>query len=90
VKPPSPESTVEGIALELEQYLSSHPTAADTLAGIARWWIEHTEPPDLQLVEAALETLVRRGLVVRNALPDGNSFYASAARRASHLRPRIP
>ena len=71
---------IEGIARDLERYISLHPTAADTVGGIARWWLDCTEPPALSLVEAALDSLVRRGLLVRNPLPDGNLVYARSSR----------
>jgi hypothetical protein len=79
--PPAPE--VEVIARELERYVSLHPTAADTPGGIARWWLARHEKPALNHVEAALELLVGRGLLVRNPLPDGNFIYAGAARPAA-------
>lgn len=80
VYPAPPDPEVEGIARDLERYVSLHPTAADTLDGIARWWLARSEKPALKLVEAALELLARRGLLVRNPLPDGNFVYTSAAR----------
>ena len=55
-----------------------HPTAADTVDGIARWWLDGAEEPALKVVEAALEMLVHRGLLVRNPLPDGNFVYTRA------------
>lgn len=75
-KPPNLE--VEGIARDLERYVSLHPTAADTVDGIARWWLDRAEEPALTVVEAALDVLVHRGLLVRNPLPDGNFVYTRA------------
>jgi hypothetical protein len=77
VNPAPPECTVEDIARELEHYISLHPTAADTVGGIARWWLEL---PDLDRVDAAVDALVSRGLLNRHRLPDGNFIYASATR----------
>ena len=69
------DAEVEEIARELEKYVLLHPTAADTPAGIARWWLDRREQPALNRVEAALEKLVERGVLVRRLLPDGNSIY---------------
>ena len=73
-----PEAEVEGIARELEQYISLHPTAADTADGIARWWLDGPEQPALSSVEAALESLVTRGVLSRSVLPDRRAIYARA------------
>jgi hypothetical protein len=71
---------VEDIARELERYVDAHPAAADTVDGIARWWLARAVPPPLKDVEAALEALVRRGVVSRRLLPDRNTVYAGAPR----------
>jgi hypothetical protein len=82
-----PDAEVEGIARELENYVSLHPTAADTPEGIARWWLDRREQPALNHVEAALEQLVARGVLVKRLLPDGHSIYACAPRPASRRNP---
>jgi hypothetical protein len=74
--PPAPE--VEGIARELEQYISLHPTAADTVDGIARWWLGGTGQPAPGHVETALELLVARGVLGRSVLPDRRVIYSRA------------
>jgi hypothetical protein len=66
---------VEDIARELESYVERHPAAADTVAGIARWWLPPVQPP-LADVEAALDLLIHRGVLSRRALPDGHTLYA--------------
>jgi hypothetical protein len=78
----SNDGDVERIALEVERYVLCHPAAADTLDGIARWWLVRAVHPPLVLVEAALERLVRRGVLTRHQLPDGNCVYSRAARPA--------
>jgi hypothetical protein len=87
VNPTPPADEVEGIARDLERYVSLHPTAADTPDGIARWWLARSEKPALNLVEAALELLVGRGLLVRKPLPDGNFIYGGAQRPAPGRTP---
>jgi hypothetical protein len=71
---------VAEIARELERYVHAHPAAADTVGGIARWWLAGPMQPPLQQVETALDELLRRGVLVRRLLPDGNSVYARAPR----------
>jgi hypothetical protein len=77
VNQPKPDAEVEGIARELEQYVSLHPTAADTPDGIARWWLDRAEQPALSRVEAALEVLVARHVLARESLPDGRAVYSA-------------
>lgn len=79
----TPDAEVEEIARDLEQYVALHPTAADTVDGIARWWLDRPEQPSLSRVEAALESLASRGLLARAFLPDGRTVYS-----ARHARGR--
>ncbi len=76
------DAEIEGIARELEQYVSLYPTAADTPEGIARWWLDRSEQPALNLVEAALDLLIARGVLASRMLPDGKLIYACATRPA--------
>jgi hypothetical protein len=69
------EPDVDSLARELESYLASHPSAADTLECIARWWLDGAEQPSLSRVEAALDLLASRGVVARFPLPDGRFVY---------------
>ena len=81
------DAEVEGIARELEKYVSLHSTAADTPEGIARWWLDRREQPTLNSVEAALARLVERGVLVRRLLPDGHCVYACAPGSAFRRNP---
>lgn len=80
MKPTHIDAEVQGIAHELEHYISLHANAADTLEGIARWWLDRPEQPELSRVEAALALLVERGVLARRLLPDGKHIYACAPR----------
>ena len=53
-------------------YFDVHPKAMDTAEGIAGWWLL---PSGVQMVQAALESLERRGLVRRCGPPDTPLFY---------------
>jgi hypothetical protein len=72
------EPDVDSLARKLESYVASHPSAADTLECVARWWLEGTEQPSLRRVEAALDLLASRGIVARFPLPDGRFVYQRA------------
>lgn len=59
------EDRVSNVAQEIEHYLESHPQAADSLEGIASWWISRQRiRSELEVVRAALERLSYAGIVV--------------------------
>lgn len=61
--------TVDETAAWIRSYLTEHPRAADTAAGIQRWWLApHLGEVALINVELALAQLEREG-VVKNADP---------------------
>lgn len=61
---------------EIMQYLDKHPHAADSLEGVARWWLrrETTGRMDGGL-QAAMDQLVSKGLIAVSVLPDGTRIY---------------
>lgn len=62
-------------------YLRSNPRAADTVEGIAQWWLRRgATTPARTSVQAALELLVARGSVVCHVKTDGAAIYRAAAR----------
>jgi hypothetical protein len=69
--PPDP------VVLALLDYLLRHPQAADTLAGVARWWVG--DGYSLEQVRRALDHLVDGGALRRERLADGTDWYAGAA-----------
>ena len=77
------EDAVTAIADELRCYLVAHPGAADTAAGIRKWWLpgRFAEAPPHRIQEA-LGRLVSGGVVVPVALPDGRTLYAAPDRGA--------
>jgi len=64
--PETPNADVRAVAQALSDYLLQHPRAADTAAGIQRWWLlpSFGELP-LATVEAALAQLEEEGVVCR-------------------------
>jgi hypothetical protein len=65
-------------------YLDDHPTAMDTLDGIAEWWILRQQIDiEVRRISRVLDTLVNEGHLERHE-QDGVRFYRrhrSAARR---------
>jgi hypothetical protein len=63
-------------------YLARSPQAADTEQGIAQWWLPRmgVDVP-LADVRAALERLVRTGVMTCTSLPEGSVIYRAAAPR---------
>jgi len=59
-----PVLTVQQVAEWICQYLREHPRAADTAAGIQRWWLApHFGEVALSMVEQALEQLESEGVM---------------------------
>ena len=69
------------------RYLRAHPQAADTVAGIAEWWLPRHLPAEaVERVQAALDELVARGWVEKIVLVGGTVLYADRARHRFSLQ----
>jgi hypothetical protein len=67
---------IAAAAAAIRRYLCDYPMAADTLEGIARWWLSGNSANVLLTdVERAMEQLVTQGEVVRQTLRDGTVIY---------------
>lgn len=67
---------VDAVAESIHRYLREHPNAADTLEGVASWWLSGDADKEwLITVERAIEQLVTRGELVRQTLRDGTVIY---------------
>jgi hypothetical protein len=65
------------IAEEIKRYCIAHPGARDTIAGIA-WWVQLQRQADLHSsVAAAVQMLVRQGILERYEIRDGSELYGS-------------
>lgn len=73
--PPSDPSVLcQGIL----QYLRAHPEAADSLDGIAAWWLPRSNhPPTFEAVQEALALLVAERRIACLHLADGRTLYQS-------------
>jgi hypothetical protein len=75
---------VDAVAAWLRCYLLEHPNAADTLEGVAAWWLSgNPSGPWLATVQAAVDRLVAAGEAVKRILPDGTTIY-ERNKRAGH------
>jgi Fe2+ or Zn2+ uptake regulation protein len=58
------------------RYLKSHPDAADTSEGIAKWWLSAEQCVNAETVLAALARLEAQGLVHRRINADQHVVYS--------------
>jgi hypothetical protein len=71
-----PDAT-DPVVSELLAYLQQHPQAADSLAGVARWWVGDDSRFPVESVQRALDSLVDDGALRRERLADGTEWYAA-------------
>lgn len=73
-------------------YLDRHPGAADTLDGIAQWWLPRQRYVTARArIAVVLTRLVAAGVLQQRRLPDGTALYAlDASRRAVPPSQRFP
>jgi hypothetical protein len=65
--------TIDTIAQQITAYLAANPSAADTVEGIASWWLGQRASEER--VQDALDLLVDRQLVVCHRSSDGHLLY---------------
>ncbi len=58
------------------RYLDSHPDAADTAEGIAKWWLPAGWCADVRSVQLALTRMEAQGLVHRRIHTDRHVLYS--------------
>lgn len=76
--PETPSAEVRAVAQALRDYLLQHPRAADTAAGIQRWWLLPSFGElSLATVEAALAQLEEEGAVLRVDTAWGGPAWAA-------------
>jgi hypothetical protein len=76
-------ASLEAVADGIVAYLQTHPLAADSAEGVARWWVGGVgvrvgvrARVGVDVVEAALALLIERGLVRQVRLVDGTALYS--------------
>ena len=79
--PDSNEAEMIHIANEIKRYIKDYPNAADTLEGIAKWWLlRQRYEESVSLVQEALDYLVLESVVERKTNIGGDHVYFSAKR----------
>ena len=67
---------IDAIANAVLGYLDQHPDAADTVDGIAKWWLPEPWCVDPDSVQSALTRLEAQGAVLRRTLADHHVLYS--------------
>lgn len=69
-------SAVEAMAKDIGRYLTANPNAADTLEGVALWWLSgNVSEAYLADVHEALTRLINSGKAARRTMVDGTVIY---------------
>lgn len=67
------------MAGEIERYCIAHPDARDTAEGIS-WWVQMQRQEDIRnIVPAAIELLLERGILECSVSADGAELYGYRA-----------
>lgn len=75
------QAEIKKLADEIAAYLRDGEQIADTLEGIARWWIMRQRLQEGQRkVAQAMDYLCAQGLVTMRKLPDGVVLYTSSVK----------
>lgn len=75
----STEDKIKQVAQEILDYLQRNPNAADTLNGIANWWISKQRiKENVYVVEQALENLEQQGEIKKVEIKKDLFLYSSA------------
>lgn len=69
----------DNVALCILAYLRCRPRAADTVEGIANWWIAQQRLNEsVEEVQRSIETLKAQGLISERKGPDGRSIFTAS------------
>ena len=80
------DTNISEIADEIIRYLSAHQNAADSLEGVAQWWISRQRIQEsTEQVKKALDLLCEKGLVNATPLVGRNMIYSLNKEAVSKL-----
>jgi hypothetical protein len=72
------QQEIESLAEQIAEYIAQHANAADAIDGIMRWWLpDKTLGKTRERVQAALELLETKEVVVSSVHKDGHVIYAA-------------
>lgn len=72
----NPEVDLDALAGKILSYLETHGEAADTVEGIARWWIKRQRLEEAVVrVQCALDRLVIEARLQSRVTPSGRTLY---------------
>lgn len=70
------DAAIIAIAEELRHYIKTHPRAADSLEGVAKWWLARQRYEQaVEKVERALDYLVAQGDLSKHISSSGGAVY---------------
>ncbi len=70
------QTNVMEAAKTIERYLAVRPNAAETVEGVAKWWLSRQRHDEsIEIAQQALDYLESRGQVVRFHLAGGRVMY---------------
>lgn len=79
VIPEGQGQNIQSLAAEIVDYLRNRESTADTVDGIANWWLARQRlREEKRRVERALQYLDEKGLIEKRVLADGSVLYSSA------------
>lgn len=71
------ENKTSSLIEAITRYLEIHPNAADTLEGVARWWLPAAyKLKSINKVQAALDVLIEQGVIKRTKTADGKVIFS--------------
>ena len=83
-KNPSDLDPVKEIANEINQYLGTHPNAADNLEGVSNWWLSSQSSSDSNaVVKSVLQLLINQGEIEEVITGSGEVLYRRPKQEAS-------
>ena len=80
-------SEISRTLFDILAYLADHPKAADTIEGIAQWWLlEQRIRQQIPVIEKALGVLVEKGFVLEQSARNGRTRYRINQRKHTQIK----
>ena len=73
-----PRCKISTLVELIASYVGEHPNAADTVEGVARWWLpEKYKLEPINKVITALDSLIELGVMEKNKVADGKVIFSA-------------